>query len=89
MNETKNSGNFFIRFMIHILFLAAEAVMINWKEAPKGARWWAMDANGQAHWLLAPNVAPFTDFWYAEQVSAPSFGYSGNWRESLTERPTD
>ena len=76
-----------IGYKIAALFNAVEVMMIDWNEAPKGARWWAMDANGQAHWLLAPNVAPFTDFWYSDQVPAPSFGYSGNWKESLTERP--
>lgn len=59
----------------------------NWKLAPKGARWWAVDANGQANWFCAPNVAPFTDFWFSEPQPAPAFGFTGNWRESLTERP--
>lgn len=76
-----------IGYKINALFDAVEVMMIDWNEAPKGALWWAMDANGQAHWLLVPNVAPFTNFWYSEQVPAPSYGYSGNWKESLTERP--
>jgi len=61
--------------------------MINWKEAPKTARWWAMDADGQAHWYLAPDVAAFTKFWYCDRVLGPSYDFAGNWRESLTERP--
>ncbi len=60
---------------------------INWKQAPKNARWWAMDADGRANWFLVPNVASHTDFWFSEPVSAPTFGFAGNWRESLTERP--
>jgi hypothetical protein len=48
-----------------------------------------MDADGQAHWYLAPDVAAFTKFWYCDQVLAPSYGFAGNWRESLTERPTN
>lgn len=62
--------------------------MINWNEAPKTARWWAMDADGQAHWYLSPDVASFTKFWYCDQVLAPSYDFAGNWRESLTERPS-
>lgn len=62
--------------------------MINWNEAPKTARWWAMDADGQAHWYLSPDVAAFTKFWYCDQVMAPSYDFAGNWRESLTERPS-
>lgn len=61
---------------------------IDWTKAPKGARWWAVDANGHAHWFCAPNVAAFTDFWYSEPLLAPDFGFEGDWRESLTERPT-
>lgn len=76
-----------IGVMISAPSYIAEVTMIDWKEAPKGARWWAMDANGQAHWLLVPNVAPFTDFWFSDQIPAPSFGFSGNWKDSLTERP--
>ncbi|OJT98527.1 MAG: hypothetical protein BGN83_20245 [Rhizobium sp. 63-7] len=60
---------------------------INWKTAPKGARWWAMDADGRAYWYCAPNVAAFTHFWFAEPIPAPTFDFSGDWRQSLVERP--
>lgn len=60
---------------------------IDWKQAPRTARWWAVDANGQARWFCTPNVAPFTDFWFSEEISAPTFGFTGDWRKSLTERP--
>ena len=67
---------------------SARCAMINWNEAPKKARWWAIDANGKAHWYLAPDVVAFTNFWYCDQVLAPSYDFVGDWRESLTERPT-
>lgn len=35
---------------------------IDWKQAPKGAVWWAVDANGEANWFCEPDVAAFTDF---------------------------
>lgn len=60
---------------------------IDWKRAPKEARWWALDEDGRAHWFVAPNVAAYTDFWFSEPIPAPRFGFTGNWRESLTERP--
>lgn len=60
---------------------------VDWKRAPKGARWWAMDADGRAHWFVAPNVVPRTDFWFSEPIPAPQFGYVGDWKDSLTERP--
>ncbi len=40
-----------IGYKIAALFKTVEVMMIDWNEAPKGARWWAMDANGQAHWF--------------------------------------
>ena len=60
---------------------------VDWKAAPKSAVWWAVDADGMAHWFKSPNVAPFTAFWFADQERAPLFGYEGDWRESLTTRP--
>ncbi len=60
---------------------------VDWRHAPKGAHWWAMDASGHAHWFMEPNHKLRTHFWYAQEVHAPTFAYSGDWRESLTERP--
>jgi hypothetical protein len=60
---------------------------VDWKAAPKNARWWAVDADGTAHWFKSPNVVPFTAFWFADQETAPLFGYEGDWRESLTALP--
>lgn len=60
---------------------------IDWSEAPKNARWWAVDNNGEAHWFCAPNVKAFTDFWFSEPIPAPNFGFAGDWRTSLTEHP--
>lgn len=65
-----------------------ETVDIDWKLAPKNARWWAVDANGEAHWFCEPDIAAFTDFWFSDSVTAPLFGYVGDWRESLVERPS-
>jgi len=62
---------------------------IDWKKAPKNAQWWAMDKDGQAHWFCAPDVKPFTDFWFSEPVPAPSFGFAGDWRDSKTERSSN
>lgn len=61
--------------------------MIDWKQAPRNARWWAVDANGEAHWFFPPDVAARTDFWFHEPQPAPAFGFTGDWRQSLTERP--
>ncbi|MGV1752802.1 hypothetical protein [Agrobacterium sp. CG674] len=53
-----------------------------WKKAPKNARWWALDQNGQAHRFCAPDVKAFKDFWFSEPIPAPTFSYDGDWRKS-------
>ncbi|SHG78498.1 hypothetical protein [Pollutimonas bauzanensis] len=60
---------------------------VDWKQAPKLARWWALDADGKAHWYCEPDVAASADFWIAAELAAPDFDYEGSWRESLVERP--
>lgn len=60
---------------------------VDWKQAPKHARWWAIDADGFAHWYCVPNVAPFTNFWFPDRIKAPFFDYKGDYKMSLTERP--
>ena len=60
---------------------------VEWKRAPKNPFWWAVDEDGSAHWFLAPDVAPLTQFWFIDQEDAPPFGYKGEWRDSLTKRP--
>ena len=62
---------------------------IDWSKAPKSARWWAVDKSGEAYWFPAPNVAAFTDFWFAEPVKAPTFGFDGDWKSSLVERSAE
>lgn len=62
---------------------------IDWKAAPKRAKWWAIDRDGKAHWFLEPNVSAFTDLWFAEAVVAPDFGFDGDWRKSLVEKPVE
>lgn len=61
--------------------------LVDWSQAPELAMWWAMDANGHAYWHCQPDIAPFTDFWMAEQLDAPAFGFAGDWKQSLTLRP--
>jgi hypothetical protein len=61
---------------------------IDWNQAPKGARWWAMDADGHAFWYCSPDVKAFTTFWAADSIPAPDFGFNPvEWKTSLRERP--
>ena len=67
----------------------------DWSQAPDGYDWWAMDGfSGVANWYKSE---PFlddddTDEWnvvlsIATYREAPSFGYTGDWRNSLRKRP--
>ena len=56
---------------------------VDWSQAPKGARWWAVDEDGTAHWFGTPDVVAFTNFWFAGPKPAPMFGFKGDWRKSL------
>ena len=67
----------------------------DWSQAPDGYNWWAMDGfSGVANCYKSE---PFlddddTDEWnvvlsIATYREAPSFGYTGDWRESLRKRP--
>ena len=67
----------------------------DWSQAPDGYNWWAMDGfSGVANWYKSE---PFlddddTDEWnvvlsIATYREAPSFGYTGDWRNSLRKRP--
>lgn len=60
---------------------------VNWTQAPRHARSWAIDANGVAHWFCAPTIAPFATSWHSEPLLAPDFGFVGDWRDSYVERP--
>ena len=61
---------------------------IDWSRAPSRAHWWAMDANGEAHWFVDPRVSAFETCWRFEVAAAPNFGFLGDYKQSLTERPS-
>jgi hypothetical protein len=67
---------------------AVAAIEVDWDLAPAHARWWAVDEDGKAHWYCAPNTSHLSSFWFADQIAAPTFGFAGDWRESLVERRT-
>ena len=61
--------------------------LVDWNSAPCNAHWWAMDASGMAHWFADPRLPSFDTSWRFEVSAAPDFGYRGDYRDSLTERP--
>lgn len=71
----------------------------DWSKAPEWANWWAMDGfSEKANWYIDK---PYLDDdseveseWNIDlrasaktYIHAPSFGYQGNWKDSLRKRP--
>ena len=67
----------------------------DWSQAPDWANWWAMDENKNTRWIYSELEQPYiSDIflrWCAvgrfDSEDAPSFGYTGDWRNSLRKRP--
>ena len=59
---------------------------VDWSQAPEWAKWWAMDKDGESAWCEEKPIISDSDFWYGKAGKAPSFGYTGNWQDSLRER---
>ena len=67
----------------------------DWSQAPEWANWWVMDGDEKTRWIYSELEQPYTSDtflrWFAvgrfDSEDAPSFGYTGNWRNSLRKRP--
>ena len=67
----------------------------DWSQAPDWANWWAMDENKNTRWIYSELEQPYISdmflMWCAigrfDSADAPSFGYTGDWRNSLRKRP--
>ena len=67
----------------------------DWSQAPAWANWWAMDENKNTRWIYSESEQSYiSDMflrWCAagrfDSADAPSFGYTGDWRNSLRKRP--
>lgn len=62
---------------------------VDWRQAPLGTRWWAVDVCGKAHWYRSPEVPDYVPPWDKGPIDAPLFNYQGDWNDSLQERPSD
>lgn len=66
----------------------------DWSQAPVWASWWSFDENGTANFSgKKPNIEGRQWVYYSAasenlcHIEAPSFGYTGDWRNSLRKRP--
>lgn len=80
-NERENSDN---------QDLSQEECQPNWSQAPSWAKWWAMDEDGECFYFEnKPKITSVTWIPFNARIidKAPIFGYAGNWKDSLRERP--
>lgn len=61
----------------------------DWSQAPEWAEWWAMDKSGRCNWWSEEPWMFDGGEWAGGVVShqTGSFGYAGDWRDSLRKRP--
>lgn len=60
---------------------------VDWSRAPRLARWWAINKDGNAHWYCAPDIACYSSFWFSDAVPAASFRRVGR-QQMLQQLPT-
>ena len=64
----------------------------DWSQAPADATYWTMRQDGKCLWWKGKPLFDGSCFYDAVGIChtvgyAPSFGYTGDWRESLRKRP--
>ena len=72
------------------VFEAIEEWQPDWSQAPEWAIAWTFDRNETLWWSEIPEI--HRNFWFIDGgiwkcAEAPSFGYTGDWRNSLQKRP--
>jgi len=62
----------------------------DWSQAPEWAKYWTADELATLWWSVEPKFDS-SESWHggptADIEKAPSFGYKGDWKDSLRKRP--
>ena len=70
--------------------LSQEEWQPDWSEAPAWTKWWAVDKDRRAHYFENKPTKCIT-MWIPDYTSiierANNFEYTGDWKDSLRERP--
>ena len=95
--EKQNKDEFYANLADPMKKVREQEWQPDWSQAPDNlVKYFAVDENGRGGWFISkPTLC--IDHWYwsdfEERVDndhydyAPSFGYTGDWRESLRKRP--
>ena len=62
----------------------------DWSQAPEWANWWVVTSKCIPIWVDSePEISDNGFYWCLPRgnIKAPSFGYTGDWRNSLRKRP--
>ena len=74
------------------VFEAVDEWQPDWSQAPADATYWTMRQDGKCLWWKGKPLLDGSCFYDAVGIChtvgyAPSFGYTGDWRNSLRKRP--
>ena len=95
--EKQNKDEFYANLADPMKKVREQEWQPDWSQAPDNlVKYFAVDENGRGGWFISkPTLC--SDYWYwsdfEERVDndhydhAPSFGYTGDWRNSLRKRP--
>ena len=75
-----------------LVFIGLEEWQPDWSQAPDVATYWTMRQDGECLWWKGKPLFDGSCFYDAVGIChtvgyAPSFGYTGDWRNSLRKRP--
>ena len=75
-----------------LVFIGLEEWQPDWSQAPDTATHWTMRTDGKCLWWKGKPLFDGSCFYDAVGIChtvgyAPSFGYTGDWRNSLRKRP--
>ena len=93
--EKQNKDEFYANLADPMKKVREQEWQPDWSQAPVWANWWAMDENKNTRWIYSELEQPYISdmflMWCAigrfDSADAPSFGHTGDWRDSLRKRP--
>ena len=90
--EKENKGEFYANLADPMKKVREQEWQPDWSQAPADATYWTMRQDGECLWWKGKPLFDGSCFYDAVGIChtvgyAPSFGYTGDWRESLRKRP--
>ena len=90
--EKQNKDEFYANLADPMKKVREQEWQPDWSQAPDNATYWTMRQDGECLWWKGKPLFDGSCFYDAVGIChtvgyAPSFGYTGDWRNSLRKRP--